>query len=61
MFVVLKGLHDGNLCGEAVAVVFDGKTDDLVDAEFNGLVFRVLFVFGDMISWAGDASGVSKL
>ena len=54
MLVVLEGLHDGGLCCGSVAVMFDGKADDFVDAEFDRLGLHVLFTLGDVIRWRGE-------
>ena len=37
VLVELETLHDADLGGEGMPVVFDGEADDFVDAEFDRL------------------------
>ena len=52
VLVVLEGLHDGDLGGEAVCVVLYGEADCLVDPKANLLLLHVLLILGDVIYWS---------
>lgn len=39
-------------------VVFDGKTYDFVDSEFDILRFHVLFILSNMVGWTRQATNL---
>ena len=60
MLVELQVLHDDDVCCHALAVMFDRETDDLVHAQSDVLNLHVLFVFGNIVSDASEATEVEK-